>query len=345
MTKNLSRAEAAGFLLAHDNFCILTHGRPDGDTIGSAATLCLGLRQLGKTAYVLENAGTTPFLSRCTMGLTLPDPAEGDTLVAVDVASPGMLPEAHRIYTDRIDLRIDHHGSATSFTPVELVDSDAAACGEIIYDVLMLMGAKLTKDMAWRLYIAVSTDTGCFRYANTNAHSYLVAAACAETGADLYPITQELFDTNTMGKLRLQSYIVENARFFCGGKAAVCAIPKELEDSVTREDMEGVPGFLRSIEGVKISATIRLSKECCKMSVRAVPGFDASAVCAKFGGGGHKKEAGFTIENITIEETEICVTMTFGVACDATLEIEELIELADDKLYEGKSAGRNCIIF
>ena len=299
----MTRNECAAWLMARDNFCILTHGRPDGDTLGSAGVLCLGLRQLGKSAYVLENPGTTPFLSRCIMGMTCPEPGEGDTLVAVDVASPGMLPEAHRCCTDRIDLRIDHHGSATSFTPAELVDPDAAACGEIIYDILMLMGASLTKDMAWRLYIAVSTDTGCFRYANTNAHSYLVAAACAETGADLYPITQELFDTNTMGKLKLQSYIVENAKFLCGGKAAVCAIPRELEESVTREDMEGVPGFLRSIEGVKISATIRLSTEGCKMSVRAVPGFDAAAVCRKFGGGGHKGAAGATLP-LSLAEAE-----------------------------------------
>ena len=299
----MTRNECAAWLMARDNFCILTHGRPDGDTLGSAGVLCLGLRQLGKSAHVLENPGTTPFLSRCIMGMTCPEPGEGDTLVAVDVASPGMLPEAHRCCTDRIDLRIDHHGSATSFTPAELVDPDAAACGEIIYDILMLMGASLTKDMAWRLYIAVSTDTGCFRYANTNAHSYLVAAACAETGADLYPITQELFDTNTMGKLKLQSYIVENAKFLCGGKAAVCAIPRELEESVTWEDMEGVPGFLRSIEGVKISATIRLSTEGCKMSVRAVPGFDAAAVCRKFGGGGHKGAAGATLA-LSLAEAE-----------------------------------------
>ena len=299
----MTRNECAAWLMARDNFCILTHGRPDGDTLGSAGVLCLGLRQLGKRAWLLRNPEISPFLSQCTLGLTKDASEEGDFLVCVDVASPGMLPAEALDLVGRIALRIDHHGSATSFTPAELVDPDAAACGEIIYDILMLMGASLTKDMAWRLYIAVSTDTGCFRYANTNAHSYLVAAACAETGADLYPITQELFDTNTMGKLKLQSYIVENAKFLCGGKAAVCAIPRELEESVTREDMEGVPGFLRSIEGVKISATIRLSTEGCKMSVRAVPGFDAAAVCRKFGGGGHKGAAGATLA-LSLAEAE-----------------------------------------
>ena len=288
----MTRSETARWLSRRDNFSILTHTRPDGDTIGSAAALCIGLRKLGKTAHLVENAEVSPFLRQCCEGLTKPWPAEGDVILTVDVASPNMLPESFRELLGSISLRIDHHGNSTSFTELELVDAKASACGDIIYDILMEMGVDLDKELAWRLYIAVSTDTGCFRYANTNAHCYTVAAACAATGANLYPITQELFDTNTLGKLKLQSYLVENARFLCGGRAAVCAIPKSMEETVTREDMEGVPGFLRSIEGVKMAATIRQTETGSKMSVRAVPGYDAAAVCAKFGGGGHKGAAG-----------------------------------------------------
>ena len=288
----MTRNECARWLQDHDNFLILTHTRPDGDTIGSASTLCLGLRQLGKTAYLLENKEVSPYLEALVLGLTKSAPEEGDTILSVDVASPGMLQKEAVDLLDRIELRIDHHGSATSYTDEELVDPMAAACGEIVYDVLMEMGTELTKEMAWRLYIAVSTDTGCFRFANTNAHTYQTAAACAATGADLYPITQALFDTNTLGKLKLQSWMLENARFLCEGKAAVCGIPKALEETVTKEDLEGVAGFLRSIEGVKICATIRETETGSKMSVRAVPGYDAALVCQKFGGGGHKGAAG-----------------------------------------------------
>ena len=291
----MTRNECAAFLAERDHFCILTHTRPDGDTLGSASALCVGLRQLGKTAHLLNNGEASPFLSQCILGLTKDAPEAGDTLVSVDVASPGMLPENAKPLLGSIKLRIDHHASATSFTDLELVDPASAACGEIIYDVLMAMGVEMTKELAWRLYIAVSTDTGCFRYANTSAHSYEVAAACAATGADLYPITQALFDTNSLAKLKLQSWMVENARFLCGGKAAVCAIPKQLEDTVTKEDLEGISGFLRSIEGIKISATIRETETGSKMSVRAIPGFDASLVCKAFGGGGHKGAAGASL--------------------------------------------------
>ena len=288
----MTRNECARWLLERDNFLILTHTRPDGDTIGSASTLCLGLRQLGKTAHLLENKEVSPYLESCVLGLTKSAPEDGDTILSVDVASPGMLQKEAENLLGSIELRMDHHGSATSYTNEELVDPMAAACGEIIYDVLMEMGAELTKEMAWRLYIAVSTDTGCFRFANTNAHTYQTAAACAATGADLYPITQALFDTNTMGKLRLQSWILEHARFLCDGRAAVCGIPKAVEETVTKEDMEGAAGFLRSIEGVKICATVRETENGSKMSVRAVPGYDAAFICQKFGGGGHKGAAG-----------------------------------------------------
>ena len=235
------------------------------------------------------------------MGLTKQWPDEGDTLITVDVAAPRMLPDAWLCLQEKMQLRIDHHGSATSFTPNVLVDSTAAACGEIIYDVIMAMGAEMTKEIAWRLYIAISTDTGCFRYANTTANTYRVAAACAETGAELYPITQELFDTTSISELKLQNWMVDHAVFLCDGKAAVCAIPPELEESVSKEDLEGISGFLRSIEGVKISATIRKTETGCKMSVRAIPGFDAAAVCRKFGGGGHKGAAGASL-SMSMEE-------------------------------------------
>ena len=311
----MTRNECAAWLLDHDNFCILTHARPDGDTLGSASALCVALRQLGKTAYLLHNDGASPFLDRCQLGLSKTEPAPGDTLVSVDVASPGLLPANAQPLLGRIAMRIDHHASATSYTEEELVDPASAACGEIIYDLLLLMGAEVTKEIAWRLYIAISTDTGCFRYSNTTANTYRVAAACADTGADLYPLTQELFDTTSISELKLQNWMVDHAVFLCGGLAAVCAIPKELEESVSQEDLEGISGFLRSIEGVKISATIRQTETGSKMSVRAVPGFDAAAVCRKFGGGGHKGAAGASFE-LSLDEA-------LNVAAEALREAVE----------------------
>ena len=305
MMKTLTRAECAGFLLDHDRFAIITHCGPDGDTVGSAAALCLGLRQLGKTAHVLENSQVPEKYKYLLEGLTKSDAEETDTVVSVDVAAAHMLSEASRHLAEKVELRIDHHGSATPFAQNELVDSTAAACGDIIYDLLTLLGVKLERHMANALYTAVSTDTGCFRYANTNDHSFAVASACSRVSPDIFRIAQQLFDTVTMGRLRLQSWVVEHMQVLCGGKIVVCGIPADLQErlELTDEDMGNLSGFLRSIEGVKMAATVKQDKEGhTGFSVRAVPGYDAAAVCEKFGGGGHKGAAGAGMENVTLDE-------------------------------------------
>lgn len=307
---SLTRNEAAQWLSERDHFAILTHRRPDGDTIGSAATLCRGLRQLGKTAHIIENPEITVKYAHLHENLTKKWAEAGDNVVSVDVASPNMLSDSFQTLIDRIGLRIDHHATATSFTAWELVEPDAAACAEIIYDLLVLLGVTLDKSMAEALYTAVATDTGCFRYANTTAHSYRTAAACADTGADLNTITQAIFETNTFRRLKIQSWITENARFLADSRVAVVAIPLavEREIGVDEDDMENISGFPRTIEGVKIAVTIREKENgTVKASIRALPGWDAAAICAKFGGGGHKGAAGATMHMSLAEATEAII--------------------------------------
>ncbi len=300
----MTRNETARFLERHDGFALVTHRRPDGDTLCSAALLCLGLRQLGKTAHVLENPEVTERYAPFLKGLTKAEAEETDTVVTVDVASPSMLGNHFAHLLEKVDLRIDHHASATAFTPYELVEPETAACGEIVYGVLREMGAVLDKTMAEALYTAVSTDTGCFRYANTNADTLRVAADCMEAGADTFGLNQMLFETNSLGRLRLQGWLVENAVFLQDRKVVICPLPraKELELGLTEDDLENISGFPRSIAGVKIAATLRQEPDGrVKMSVRAVPGYDAAAVCQKFGGGGHKGAAGASMD-MTMEE-------------------------------------------
>lgn len=306
---NLTRSDAARWLQAQDNFLILTHRRPDGDTLGSAAVLCRGLRQLGKTAHILKNTEITEKYAHLHTGLTTPRVQSHHTVICVDVASPKMLPEAFLPLQERIALRIDHHGTATPFTPLELVDPTASACGDVLYDVLTEMGVKLDREMANALYTAVSTDTGCFRYANTNAHSHLVAAACCEAGGDLFRLNQTLFETNSLARLRLQGWLIDNAIFLQDGKAVICALPLATEKAlgVTEDDMENISGFPRSIAGVKIAATLRQEESGkIKLSVRSVPDYDAGAICAKFGGGGHKGAAGASMD-MSMEEATAAV--------------------------------------
>ena len=155
----MTTAEAAARLAAMDQVLILTHVRPDGDTIGSA--VCCGLRALGKTAYLLPN----PELTATYAPYAAPYLAEADFapayVVSVDIAALSLLPENARPYQDRIALAIDHHPSQEFFARETCLEADSAACGEIVYDILRQL-TPLTPEMALPLYVAISTDTGCF---------------------------------------------------------------------------------------------------------------------------------------------------------------------------------------
>lgn len=307
----MTRSEAAAFLLSKDRFSIVTHRRPDGDTLGSAALLCRGLRQLGKTAHVLYNPETTQKYAQLVENLTKPSAEREDTILSVDVAAENML----MVGGDdlKIDLRIDHHRTSSSFSPYELVDPSAAACGQIIYDLLTEMGVSLDEPMATALYTAISTDTGCFCFANTQSHTLEVAARCAEVLPDLYGLNQRLFGTVSLARLRLQAWLIDHALFLLGGAAVICPLPLAVEKQlgVTEDDTENLSGFPRSIEGVELAATLRETEQGqIKLSVRAAPGYDAGAICAQFGGGGHRGAAGASL-SMTMEEAVAALTEVF----------------------------------
>ena len=298
--KTMTISDCAGFFRENDNFCILTHRRPDGDTLGSAAALCRGLRQIGKTAHILQNPEVTDRYLPMMAGLTTEKPTKIDKLVCVDVASESMLPGAFESYANAIVLRIDHHASATSFTEMELVDGRSASCGELIYEILIELGVRLDVPLANAVYTAVSTDTGCFRFANTTAHTLRVAAACAEVSNDLYDLNNLYFSTVSLAKLQLQSYMIENAIFLQDRQVCICPIPLEIEEKlgVTEDDMDNISGYPRTIAGVKMAATLRMERDTgkVKLSLRAAPGYDAGKICQSFGGGGHAGAAGASMD-------------------------------------------------
>ena len=159
----LTVSETAALLRSFDNVLILTHVRPDGDTVGCAAALCAGLRALGKTAYLLPNPELTDTTAPYFRPYEAPADFLPDKVVSTDIATLGLLPENAKRYAGRIDLAIDHHPSFEHFGAANIVRPEAAACGELMYSILAHLGP-ITAEMALPLYVAVSTDTGCFAY-------------------------------------------------------------------------------------------------------------------------------------------------------------------------------------
>lgn len=294
----LSVLEAANLLRSLDRVLILTHVRPDGDTVGCAAALCAGLRSLGKTAYLLPNPGLTDTTAPYFAPYAAPEEFVPDHVVSTDIATVGLFPDNALPYADRVELAIDHHPSFTHFGKANIVRPEAAACGELIYDLLAALGP-ITAEMALPLYVAVSTDTGCFMYGNTTPATHRVAAALMETGIDYQAANKRHFRTKSYKRFRLEALIVANMDLHDGGKLAVTAI--SLEDmarlGADERDAEDIAAFLGQLEGVETSVTIReLQPGECKLSVRTVDGgLNATRVCSLLGGGGHAAAAGCTV--------------------------------------------------
>lgn len=298
-------ADAAAWLREQDDFLIMTHRRPDGDAVGSAAALCLGLRALGKKAELFPNAQFTEKFRPLWEGLLGSGDPDGKTVIAVDMAAETMLPYNAPGMAGKIVFSLDHHGSNSHYAEHNFVDAAAAACGELVYLVLTELGVTLTKEMTEAIYVALSTDTGCFRFTNVTAQTYRVAAACLEAGAATAYWNRILFMTRTAPRLQLEAYLTQTAEFFAGGQVCICTLPQEKvkELGLTEDDLDDISGFPRDIDGVEIGVMIRDVADGAKVSLRTFHPWNASAICEALGGGGHAAAAGATVKG-TMDEAK-----------------------------------------
>lgn len=291
--------ETASLLQSLDQVLILTHKRPDGDTIGCAAALCLGLRQLGKTAWVLPNEDAHGLFDPYFQGVLAPADFQPQVAVSVDVASQGMLPESAAPWKDNILLCIDHHGSNEGYAQHTLVDPAAAACGEMITKVLTQLGVTITAPIALLLYMAIATDTGCFVYSNTTPETHRIAADLMETGFDAQWVNKRHFRVKSLKRMQIESRLVRDMDLEQNGSLVFAYVTLDMirELQATEEDLEDISSFIGLLEGVDNAVTVRqLKPEECKISLRTDgKSLNASLVCARFGGGGHPAAAGCTI--------------------------------------------------
>lgn len=296
---NLSYQAAAQWLLDHDAYLILTHVRPDGDTVGCAAALCTALQEQGKTAWVLPNPETTAIFTPYLEGLLAPEGYQPQTVVSVDMAARGLFPENAQCYLEKVDLAFDHHPSQEFFAQNTCLDAQRAACGELMFDVIRQWGP-VSQAVALPLYVAVSTDTGCFVYSNTSPATHAVAAALLATGIDFYPINRRHFRTRSFKRLQLESLLTAGMELLDEGQLAIVTLTLDMIAQVgaKEEDLDDISAFVGGVEGVHTGVTIReLRPGVCKISLRTEPGeLNASAVCGKLGGGGHAAAAGATVE-------------------------------------------------
>ena len=304
----MTTAEAARLLLGWDELLLLTHVRPDGDTVGSAAALCQALRDRGKTAYLLPNPELTATYAPYAAPYAAPEGFVPRHVVSVDIAALSLLPENARPYQDRIDLAIDHHPSQEFFARETCLEAESAACGEIVYNIITRL-TPVTPDIALPLYVAVSTDTGCFVYSNTTARTHRIAAALMDCGIDAAPVNKALFRTKSRTRLAMEAWMAEWAEYYDHDRVVVMQIPLSLclDYKATEADVEELSSLAALVEGTDCGVTLRELKDGrVKISLRTGPRVNATEVCALLGGGGHAAAVGATLHG-TLSEVKQAV--------------------------------------
>lgn len=300
----------------HDRFLLLIHDKPDGDALGSGTALALFLAALNKSCAVLvpcpiparlafiKNDKVTYFEGADALT------ASGfvfDFLISLDVASDELVCALPQRLQHGIDLAIDHHRVNTVTASEKYVDAAAAATGEVLFS-LFSMYAMVThrnvfdKALCEALFTSISSDTGCFKYGNTTSASHDIAAKLMEAGIDAEDINRRLFDTKSLSQIAAERLAYEKLLMFYDNRLAIVVIDRAELAAVgaAEEDTENISQLARMISGVQIGVLMREKvfsdgRTGYKFSVRSNVESDVSALCAVFGGGGHKKAAGCTV--------------------------------------------------
>ena len=293
-------------LLRNNNyFNIITHIRPDGDTIGSASALCYALRKAGKTAYLYDNPQFEDSYPWIAEPYIAPKDFEAKYTITVDLADEGLFPKG---FNGSVDLCIDHHGSNTLFAKNTLLWPDKASCGEVVMELVKELNAGLDSTVADLLYVAISTDTGCFVYGNTKGETLRAAADLCDAGASNAYLNKILFRTSSKQRLALEGLIFSSFRYYHDGKTVVSIVTKEMLEKAgaTEKDCQDIASLPGRVEGAISSAVIKeVDENHCKISLRTNGMVNANKVCAKFGGGGHKMASGCAMDKNCFEAAQI----------------------------------------
>ena len=288
--------DCAKLLSGQDDILLVTHRNPDGDTMCSAAALCSALRRKGKTAWLFPNVETTRKYRPYVEAYFAPEDFAPRYTVSVDAATDRMFAPG---FEGKVDLSIDHHPTNSHYAAKELIWPDRAACGEIVLELIKALAGKPTKEEADLLYIAVTTDCGCFQYANTNARTLRAAAELLDYGADNHVLNLRMFRTVSVARMKLEGMIFSSMGFYHGGKVTVATVTREMlrEAGAAEDDLDDLANLPGKAEGSILSITIREQEDgASRISVRSHPEINSSELCAVFGGGGHAMAAGCNID-------------------------------------------------
>lgn len=290
---SIKKAESV-ILLPHDNI--------DGDAFCSCQALKMMLEDMGKSCRVVAEVSCIKrleFLELLCEEYKEGENYDADLVIAVDCADNKRFGERGTIFESATSTAVlDHHKSNRGFGQVNVIVPEAAAACQVVFDLYKAAGIEISPKAAECIFCGIVTDTGGFRYSNTNAKTLETAAQLLKIGVDSEKINLNIFESKSFAQLAIEAAAIENTRFFHGGKTAICFISRQMQENIgaSDDDMSNISSILRCIEGVEVSAVIKEKDEALRASLRSKEVADVSEICATFGGGGHARAAGATLE-------------------------------------------------
>lgn len=307
---------------------IASHAEPDGDCLGSLVALGLALNKLDKTT-TLFNPSPIPAVYRFLPGVErivtqINETEPYDLAIILDCGDIVRIGEDSSV-VDQIPIvvNIDHHASNTGFGHLQLIDTDACATAEIIYRLIKALEIPFDKAIATSIYLGILTDTGSFRFSNTNPAAFAISKTMTDMGVEPHAVAQHVFGTYSLGRIKLLNMALNSIEISENGKLSLMTVSRSMLNATgtSTEDIDGLINYARRIEDVKVAALIHEIKNGAgkftnmnryHVSLRSDNSVDVAKIASKFGGGGHTSAAGFQIESTLVALKE------------------KIIELADD---------------
>lgn len=311
--------EAKNIIDKSEKIYVVGHLNPDGDSIGSTFALYFALKKIGKDVKVImpKFSDSFSFLPEINTAVSSVIEECYDLLIAVDSSSNDRLALSLEDYNKaKKVIMLDHHEETNPYGDFRYIDSTRPAAAEIIYNFIEYLNIEVDENIATYIYTGIMTDTGSFNYESTKPSTLYIAAKLIETGIDFAYICKRLNDTMKEAKLKLVAEAINNMEVMFDGKLRYTFINYDTIQSLglNDEESEGMTNYLRKIEGTEVSAYVRERKDkTLKVSLRSGGNVDVSKIAIKFGGGGHKRAAGYTMIGSYEEEKQKLIDVVEGM--------------------------------
>jgi phosphoesterase RecJ-like protein len=301
MTDTAAIQRIVDAIRARRTFVLASHSRPDGDSIGSQLAMAYALRDLGKQVRIVNrDLAPGPLLAfPGVLDIEIAEEVSGDFDAAI-IMECGDLARTGVAGLDRyFVINIDHHPGNAEYGAINWFDASAAACGEMVFELIKALGVSTSIDIGTHIYLAILTDTGSFHYGNMTPRMFDMCRQVIEAGVDPVAVARSVYDSNNMGRLKLFGSVLSAMQIDASGRIAIVYLDHEMARAAggTYEDTEGLinlPLTVKEIQAVVFFKQVEGDEY--RVSMRSKGDIDIGAVAKEFGGGGHKNAAGCTVE-------------------------------------------------